>query len=96
MPPTTRRLRSMFRGQPFELHISDIRINGMIRGCSGFLRNTDSGKICYINSEGSCLQTLANKILIRTAVNLSDYTGGQNHFVELNEIVRAAIRLTAG
>lgn len=66
------------RANNYEFHLNNISINGDKRGCSGFIKNSINNKIVYVNTETSPL--LQNKLLIRYAKSLTDYTGEQNHF----------------
>ena len=66
------------RANNYEFHLNNISINGNKRGCSGFIKNAINNKIVYVNTETSPL--LQNKLLIRYAKSLTDYTGEQNHF----------------
>ena len=61
------------------LTAKDIKINGVTKGCSGFLKNLLTGKFAYLNTEsgfGSHLQAY----LYRTAKNDKDFTGGHNQY----------------
>lgn len=98
----SRKIRSLFKGMPYELKVKDIDVNGQKRGCSGFIRNTETGKICYITTEtffdrGSGSGLYGNKnnaIMMRTAASMKDYTGGTNQWLSISEIVTTAERLT--
>ena len=66
--------------------LSNIRINGQLRGCSGFITNNDTQKIVYINTESACeTSPFGGKILYRTASHDRDFTGGQNQWIDPNE-----------
>ncbi len=95
-------IKTLFKDMPFICQIKNISINGQRRGCSGFITNLETGKICYITTElffngakGSGLWNDSNKaIMMRTAKNLHDYTGGLNHWIPKEKIVETAKRLT--
>lgn len=98
----SRKVRNLFKGMPFEFKIKDININGQKRGCRGFITNTKTGKVCYIDTEpffnggsGSGLFGSRDKaIMMRTAENIKDYRGGVNHFLPPENIVQIAQELT--
>lgn len=77
----------------YEFHLNNISINGDKRGCSGFIKNSTNNKIVYVNTETNPL--CKNKLLIRYAKSLTDYTGEQNHFAnskdELTEMIIAML-----
>ena len=99
----SRKVKNLFKGKPFELKIKDININGQKRGCSGFITNTETGKICYINTEsffnggnGSGLYGNKKKaIMMRTAENTNDFHGGVNHFLPIENVIHMAEELTS-
>lgn len=74
-----------------EAHLSNVRINGHIHGCSGFLRNPETGKIVYINTDLN--HGINRQAMYRTAEHLKDYTGGRNHFCDFGEITECAVEL---
>lgn len=98
----SRKIRSLFKGMPYELKVKDIDVNGQKRGCSGFIQNTQTGKVCYITTEtffdrrcGSGLYGSNNKaVMMRTAASTKDFTGGANQWLPISEIVTTAERLT--
>ena len=67
----------------FNIHLKNIRVNGNLRGCSGFIENPATGKIVYITTEPSIVHNLSTKVMYRTAKHLKDYTGGQNQWGDL-------------
>lgn len=70
---------------PLEFHLSDIVVNGSKRGCSGFVRNPETGLIIYLNTEHSCYAPLSDKFLYRYASSLNDYTGDVNQWANSEE-----------
>ncbi|MCQ2300289.1 MAG: hypothetical protein MJZ81_09225 [Bacteroidales bacterium] len=66
---------------PDMVNFKNIKVNGVVRGCSGFLRYSN-GNYVYVNTEPSCLSSLSDKILYRSAKNEKDFTGGENHYVK--------------
>lgn len=98
-----RHIRALFKNQGFDVFVKDININGQIRGCSGFLVNKTTQKVCYITTEpffngrhGSGLWGDDGKaIMMRPAKSTKDYTGGRNNWVSVKDIVSTAQELTA-
>lgn len=99
----SRHIKAMFRNQGFDVLVKNIDINGQIRGCSGFLVNKTTQKVCYITTEpffngkrGSGLWGDSNRaVMMRTASNTKDYTGGTNQWVSPTAILAKANELTA-
>lgn len=58
-----------------EFFLKNININGVKRGCSGFIKYDDV--IVYVNTE----TTLVSGLMYRYAKNLKDYTGCKNMWV---------------
>lgn len=78
----------------YTFHLNNISINGSKRGCSGFIKNTINNKIVYVYTETSPLCN--NKLLIRYAKSLTDYTGEQNHFANnKDELAEMIIKMLA-
>lgn len=69
----------------FKINLKNIRINGSLRGCSGFVSNEDGRVHVYINTERSCV---GDTVLVRNARHDKDYTGLTNHHVKtLDDLV---------
>lgn len=79
---TARKFRSRIKKEDPELEVKvkDININGVVKGCSGFITNPRNGNVIYVNTEGSCYEPLADKIMYRKAKDTKDYSGGQNRW----------------
>ena len=98
----SRKLKNLFKGLPFDVEVKNININGQKRGCSGFITNNLTGKICYITTEpffdrksGSGLFGNSNfAIMMRTAESTKDYEGGVNHWLHPSDIIAKANELT--
>lgn len=82
MLSTALRNRLLKAGEPgqFEVKLRNIRVNESVRGCSGFVKNLQTGKIVYVNTEPSVYGPLSDKVLFRTATSFTDYTGGRNQY----------------
>lgn len=94
--------KNLFKGLPFNVKLKNILHDGQKRGCSGFITNTETGKVCYLSTElffnggsGGGLWNNRNKaIVIRTAKDTKDFKGGINVFIPVEKIVETAIELT--
>ena len=97
------KVKNLFKGLPFQCDIKNININRQKHGCSGFITNLETGKVCYITTEpfwderkGSGLWGDRNKaVMMRTAANARDYHGGPNNWLPAVDIVSTARRRTA-
>lgn len=76
-----------------EFYLKNIIVNGVKRGCSGFVVNTDNNLCVYVNTEKSVYGPLHNKVLYRYADNIKDYTGYRNHYCEEDKIAECILGL---
>lgn len=77
---------------PLQFTLKNITINGVKRGCSGFVRNLDNNTVVYIDTEEPCLSNL--HYMYRYADHEKDYTGYRNRWADsLDELVKATIDL---
>lgn len=65
-------------GITLEFSITNEKVNGVNRGCSGFIRNTENGLIVYTQTEPSVLSSLT--YMYRYAEGLKDYRGYHNRW----------------
>lgn len=74
-------------------HISNVRINGQLQGCSGFIEDPTTGRIVYINTDVNHGTT--TRALYRNAEHLRDYSGKRNRFcgMDADMIVDAVTEL---
>lgn len=79
--------RNLFRGVGEVLNGRNVRVNGVLRGSSGFVRIPGSLTLVYFNTEDPGCGILSEKILIRTAKDERDFVGGFNHFVSRDDFV---------
>ena len=81
----SKKIKSMFKNQPYEVSVKNISVNGVKR--------------CYITTEPACDGGLFGNpdkaVMMRTAKTLKDYTGGYNRWLPISDIVEMANRLTA-
>jgi len=86
------KLKNIFQGLDYTFNLKNIDINGSKRGCSGFITNNKNNKVCYITTEASEASWL-KPVMIRTAKNIKDYTGGINNFIDTIDIVKKVTSL---
>lgn len=99
---SSQKIKALFRNLPYEVYTKNIDINGQKRGCSGFIKNSVTGKICYITTEpffdNKCGSGLwgekDNAIMMRTAKHIKDYSGGVNLWLGVDDIITMAKNLT--
>lgn len=73
------------------LTFSNQRVNSVLEGASGFVRNPDNDQHVYISSTYG----RDGEILVRRAKGPKDYTGERNHFTDLDGLVDVVRRLAA-
>jgi hypothetical protein len=72
--------------------LRNVRINGALMGCSGFVIDPGSGRIVYVNTDHNH-GTRPNDAFYRTAESDSDYTGGRNRFSTYDELPSKVVEL---
>lgn len=91
------RVKNMFKEfDGLEFLLKNIRINGDPRGCSGFIRNTENGKIVYLNTEkykeGGLWGDKNNEIMYRTAPEFRKYSNhGNNQWCSADFLVQKVL-----
>ena len=75
LPTKTRNLicKAVPENSSLEFHLSTIKVNGMKRGCSGFVVNSKTGRTVYVNTEYCKAQNLG--YLYRFCDKVGDYAG---------------------
>lgn len=74
-------------------NLRNITVNGQKRGCSGFVRNTDTGSTVYISTEESCA-VFTPPYLYRYAKDSTDLTGYRNRFAKtLSELAASVVEM---
>ena len=63
-------------------HIRNIRINGQLHGCSGFIEDPASGRLVYFNADIN--HGTRREAYVRNAKHRKDYTGGRNRFCDMD------------
>src|SRR5699024_10947214 len=72
--------------------LRNIRINGQLQGCSGFVTDPSTDKIVYVSTDCNHGTSL-DEALIRNAADTKDYTGGRNRFFSNAELPGAIVDL---
>lgn len=73
------------------VEIKNVRVNGQLRGCSGFVRDPARDRIVYVDTEAGFQRR--DEALYRTASSMRDYTGGRNLFTSFDELPHAIVDL---
>jgi hypothetical protein len=71
-----------------KVELKNVRINGQLHGCSGFVTNPDTKKIAYISTD-----TLPDMALYRTAEHTRDFRGGKNEYASHTKLPQAVVNL---
>lgn len=72
--------------------VKNIIINGIKRGCSGFVKREDTGTWVYFTTEPSCSKSC--NFMHRLAESDRDYHGGHNHFAQsVDEMAEHIVKL---
>lgn len=66
--------------QDLIVDLKNVRINGVLQGCTGFVTDPSSGAIVYVSTDRN--HGTVSRGLYRTAQHVRDYTGGPNHFAD--------------
>ena len=81
----TNALKKELEGYDYDMKFKNIRINGSLRGCSGFITNKANNVTVYIDTERG---VYLNSMYCRYALNQKDYTGTHNNLYEgLSDLV---------
>lgn len=74
------------------LDIKNVRINGQLQGCSGFVTDPRTSAVVYLNTDCNHGTSL-DDAYYRTAEHTKDFTGGRNHFTSYQELPQAVVDL---
>lgn len=70
--------------------LRNIRINGMLKGCSGFFTDPTTQRTVYVNTEEA---HRSGDALLRTVTGTKDFTGGRNRFEARADLPQAIVDL---
>lgn len=74
--------------------LHNVRVNGALFGCSGFVTDPGTGRIVYVITDHNHGLSY-DKALYRTAEHDKDYTGGVNHFATYADLAAKVVELLA-
>lgn len=93
----TNRIKKMSRSaNSLTFDLDNIKINGDVRGCSGFITNNDTGVIVYVDTESTLSYRPHNEMMFRQARHDKDYRGLRNRWSGLDTYVIDVIKLLDG
>ena len=89
----TKRIKEIDENLSFDL--KNIRINGVLKGCSGFIFSEETGKFVYVLAE---IDNYVNKAMYRIARHGKDYSGGhsvaeRNRYAEYSNLAKEIVEL---
>lgn len=61
------------------VELENVRINGELRGCNGFVANMDTGRVVYVSTDRGIDPD--DRVLMRYAADMRDYVGERNRYV---------------
>ena len=77
----------------YTFYLKNIKINGITRGCSGFVRNNKNNTYVYVDTERCVYKALPN-YMYRYANNEKDYKGYRNRWADtVPELVHSITKL---
>lgn len=74
-----------------KVELKNVRINGILQGCSGFVTDEATGAVVYVSTDRN--HGTVSDALYRTARNTKDYTGGPNNFADWDDLPDAVVNL---
>ena len=74
-----------------EVELRNVRINGVLQGCTGFVTDPGTGRVVYVSTDRN--HGTVSQALVRVAQHTRDYTGGPNHFVGFGATAHAVVDL---
>lgn len=81
-------------GIEYQYHLKNIVINGVKKGCSGFIVNPHNFLCIYVDTEHSCYAPLSNKFMYRYAKDTNDFSGGANLWANSeSELAKGIVKL---
>ena len=86
------------KGLFLKYDINNVSVNGIKKGCSGFITNTETGSCIYINTEHSCFGPISDKSMYRYAKDNKDYSStsiinGNNRFCPDDFLAENVVKL---
>lgn len=72
--------------------LKNVRVNGALFGCNGFVSTPDGSKHVYVCTDHNHGLSY-DKALYRTAKHTKDYTGGSNNFSKYASLAESVVDL---
>ena len=73
------------------VELKNVRVNGILQGCSGFVTDPATGRVVYVSTDRN--HGTVSTALVRTALHNRDYVGGRNQFAQWDDTASMAVRL---
>lgn len=93
-PLTARELTKRIKeiDESLSCNLKNIRINGILKGCSGFVFSEETGKFVYVLAE---IDNYVNKPMYRIARHGKDYSsvGERNRYAEYSNLAKEIVEL---
>lgn len=71
------------------VELKNIRINGTLQGCSGFVTDPATGVVVYVSTDRN--HGTVSTALYRLARHNKDYTGYRNHFAQWQDLAQGVV-----
>ena len=75
----------MFKDSAIEFKLKVNRVNGAYRNLSGFIKFANDTYIYVSSKDNRFCNNYRQEIMFRTAKDYKDFTGGNNHFINLDK-----------
>lgn len=72
-----------------KVELKNVRINGVLQGCSGFITDESTGVVVYVSTDRN--HGTVSTALYRLARNTKDYTGYGNNFALFGELAQSIV-----
>lgn len=76
-----------------QVSLRNVRINGQLQGCTGFVTNPANGKVAYLSTDRN--HGTNSHAMYRTAKHNKDFSGGTNRFCGVADLPIKVIRLVS-
>jgi len=73
------------------IELKNVRINGVLQGCTGFVTDDATGNIIYVSTDRN--HGTVSTALYRTAAHTRDYTGGHNNFALFENLAAEVVAM---
>lgn len=72
----------------WEAKLKNVRINGNLVGCSGFVTEKESGRVIYLTTDFGVAPAPSSKtkVMYRMARSDRDYIGGYNRYCQIDQL----------